>query len=163
MSTKAGPTQTSIFSSEEHLANPSRSQDSGKDWLTLEATSHSSILQSLNATAPAGWYGKTSPVSCRATKDGILEPLSGAWSNSGIARPGECLTLSISEFPSGADVCSLSQVLETGDIAQRYYLSQKACAGILRRAERRGKELPPQLERALQEVADKEQTESSAS
>jgi hypothetical protein len=28
-------------------------------------------------------------------------------------------------------------------------LSRKACEGILRRAERRGKELPPMLEQAL--------------
>ena len=32
---------------------------------------------------------------------------------------------------------------------QRYFLSPKACDGILRRAERRGKSLPPELEAAL--------------
>lgn len=31
----------------------------------------------------------------------------------------------------------------------RYYLSKTACLGILRRAEARGKELPPQLRDAL--------------
>jgi hypothetical protein len=50
-------------------------------------------------------------------------------------------------------VCSLSDILETGDVPQRYYLSAKACKGILRRADKRGKELPPQLARALQAVA----------
>jgi hypothetical protein len=50
-------------------------------------------------------------------------------------------------------VCSLSQTLETGPLPQRFYLSQKACAGILRRAEKRGKELPPMLEEALKAVA----------
>jgi DNA (cytosine-5)-methyltransferase 1 len=47
----------------------------------------------------------------------------------------------------------LSQILETGPIPPKYFLSGKACAGILRRAERRGKELPIQLRQALQVVA----------
>jgi hypothetical protein len=52
-----------------------------------------------------------------------------------------------------ADVCSLSEILETGPVARRYFLTPKACAGILRRAEARGKELPSSLRRALQAVA----------
>ena len=51
------------------------------------------------------------------------------------------------------DCTSLSAVLETGRVPPRYCLSPKACAGILRRAKRRGKELPPMLRRALEEVA----------
>ena len=48
---------------------------------------------------------------------------------------------------------SLSSVLETGQVHSKYYLSQRACAGILRRAEKRGRELPRALARALQAVA----------
>ena len=59
----------------------------------------------------------------------------------------------ISAWPNDAAVCSLSQVLETGLIPQRYFLSAKACAGILRRAAKRGKELPPALASALESVA----------
>ena len=59
----------------------------------------------------------------------------------------------ISDWPNDAAVCSLSQVLETGSIPQRFFLSSKACAGILRRAEKGGKELPTQLRLALQAVA----------
>ena len=66
---------------------------------------------------------------------------------------GASSTPNISEWPNDADVCSLSQVLETGDIPQRFYLSPKACAGILRRAEKRGKELPEALKVALRQVA----------
>ena len=58
----------------------------------------------------------------------------------------------ISEWPNDAAVCSLSQVLERGSIPQRYFLSSTACAGILRRAEKRGKELPEALDRALRSV-----------
>jgi hypothetical protein len=61
-------------------------------------------------------------------------------------------TPNISEWPNDAAVCSLSQVLETGSIPQRYFLSSTACAGILRRAEKRGKKLPALLEHALQAV-----------
>jgi hypothetical protein len=35
---------------------------------------------------------------------------------------------------------------------EKYFLSAKACAGILRRAEKRGKELPTMLREALEEV-----------
>ena len=59
----------------------------------------------------------------------------------------------ISEWPNDAAVCSLSQVLETGSIPQRFFLSSTACAGILRRAEKRGKELPTALRDALRAVA----------
>ncbi len=66
--------------------------------------------------------------------------------------PGECWTLNISEWPNDADVCLLSQVLETASVPPRYFLSQTACAGILNRAERRGKQLPAMLEAALLSV-----------
>jgi hypothetical protein len=59
----------------------------------------------------------------------------------------------ISAWPNDAAVCSLSQVLETTSIPQRFFLSSTACAGILRRAEKRGKELPEALRLALQAVA----------
>ena len=107
--------------------------------------------------ARSGWSGKTSPVSCRRTEDGRWEPSSGRWQNSGMGSPGECLTLSTSEwtalpaqFLNDEGVCSLSDVLEASHLVpERYSLSPKACAGILRRAEKRGKKLPAMLEAAL--------------
>lgn len=54
------------------------------------------------------------------------------------------------EWHSDAVACLLSDTLETtGDHLQRYCLSQRACAGILRRADKRGKKLPPLLQEAL--------------
>ena len=50
---------------------------------------------------------------------------------------------------SAGDVSLLSDVLETGPLQPKYSLSAKACSGILRRAERRGKALPPMLRMAL--------------
>src|SRR5690606_8616268 len=100
-----------------------------------------------------GLSGKTSPVSCHPTKEGILAPSSGCWANSGMGSHTGFLTLSTSTWPKDAAVCSLSDTLETGDVPPRYFLSPKACAGILRRAEKRGKELPQVLLSALRSVA----------
>jgi hypothetical protein len=67
--------------------------------------------------------------------------------------PGASLMLNFSEWPNDAAVCSLSQVLEKDSIPQRYFLSSTACAGILRRAEKRKRLLPPLLHEALERVA----------
>lgn len=50
---------------------------------------------------------------------------------------------------NGEGVSSLSQILQD-NVPEKYYLSKNACLGILRRAEQRGKELPPKLKRALE-------------
>ena len=56
---------------------------------------------------------------------------------------------SFGESPSVAVESHLSQILEDTP-HQKYYLSAKACQGILNRAERRGKELPEMLKTALE-------------
>ena len=145
--------QMSMFSLEEHLASLSQSQDSEKDWMTRVATLCLPILPLLNDIGPTGWSGKTSPAFCPPLKDGTLVPSSEGWQSSGMGSHIGCLTLSTSEWPSDASVCSLSDTLEIGDLPQRYFLSATACKGILRRAEKRGKQLPPALEQALQAVA----------
>ena len=61
---------------------------------------------------------------------------------------GACTTPNISAQHSGAGACFLSAILQE-NVPEKYSLSPKACAGILRRAERRGKELPPLLKAAL--------------
>lgn len=78
----------------------------------------------------------------------LLEAVAELWPDGG--RHGECWTLSSSVWPSGASVCSLSSILETGGVPRRYFLSARACAGIIRRAERRGKALPRELREALE-------------
>lgn len=70
-----------------------------------------------------------------------------------IPSHGQSLTLNTSTWRSGASVCSLSEVLETGPIPRRYFLTRKACQGILRRAEKRGRALPPALLAALTAAA----------
>ena len=61
---------------------------------------------------------------------------------------GGASTLNTGVSPKDAKESSLSQILQA-DPPLKYYLSPKACLGILRRAFERGKELPPKLEGAL--------------
>ena len=68
---------------------------------------------------------------------------------------GEQWTLNIGESPSVAVESHLSWILED-DAPEKYYLSAKACQGILRRAEKRGKSLPSVLEKALMDVIQKQ-------
>ena len=53
----------------------------------------------------------------------------------------------------GRDVF-LSEILEV-QVPPKYYLSQRACLGILRRAAARGKKLPPLLKKALEQQAER--------
>ena len=73
-----------------------------------------------------------------------------SWEKDGLSH-GECTTLNFGECPSVARESTLSQILEA-NAPEKYYLSRKACEGILRMAERRGKDLPPMLKTALEEV-----------
>lgn len=66
--------------------------------------------------------------------------------------PGDYTTPNIGEYPSDARESRLSQILEDGPL-QKYYLTARACQGILNRAERRGKELPEILKTALENQA----------
>lgn len=61
---------------------------------------------------------------------------------------GEDLTLSIGESPRDASECSLSSILED-NVPLKYYLSERACLGILRRSEEKGKPLDDLLKKAL--------------
>jgi hypothetical protein len=67
----------------------------------------------------------------------------------------EFLTLNTGESPSVAVESTLSSILEA-NAPEKYYLSAKACEGVLRRVERRGKELPPMLKEALEQMIARE-------
>lgn len=109
----------------------------------------SSVLESCS--------GRTSRERSRAGHGGLpKETTFGAscprWMTSGMVWHGEYWTRNSSEWPRDAAVCSLSDVLETRNLPPKYFLSPKACAGIIRRAEKRGKSLPPLLDSALRRV-----------
>ena len=69
----------------------------------------------------------------------------GAWHT-------ELSMLNTGESPSVDVVSTLSQILQVG-VPRTYYLSPRACQGILRRASVRGKELPTVLKIALERQA----------
>ena len=144
------------FWSEEHPAKPSQSQDLGKELPILEETSLSPMLDFLTTLNPNGSFGKMCQVSSVQMEEGILVASSGRWCNSGMGSPTECLTLNTLEGQeqchNGEGESLLLDVLEVGNIPPRFYLSHRACLGILRRAEKRGKSLPRSLQVALEQV-----------
>ena len=122
---------------------------------------------------PDTWYGRTSPEHSAQTKEQISpqssQKRSGSqsrkpplflslkavgpqqdasqvmeWEENGALR-GEYLMRSFGESPSADVESHLSQILEDQP-HPKYYLSAKACTGILHRADRRGKPLPPPVE-----------------
>lgn len=56
--------------------------------------------------------------------------------------------LNIGEFPNAAEESSLWQILEM-NVPRKYFLSERACRGVLRRAAKRGTVLHPVLLMAL--------------
>ena len=60
----------------------------------------------------------------------------------------ELLTLNTGESPSDVVESTLSSILQD-NVPETYYLSARACQGILNRAARRGKDLPEILKKAL--------------
>ena len=62
---------------------------------------------------------------------------------------GDALTLNTGVSPREEKESSLSQILQD-DPPDKYYLTRKACLGILRRAFERGKGLPKKLQEALE-------------
>ncbi len=69
----------------------------------------------------------------------------------GTALHGGSITPNTGESPSVARESTLSQILEV-NAPEKYYLSRKACEGIIRRAKKRGKVLPDLLREALEEA-----------
>ncbi|MEQ2362373.1 hypothetical protein [Faecalibacterium tardum] len=66
---------------------------------------------------------------------------------------GDRSMLNIGEFPNVESESLLSQILEA-NAPLKYYLSERACQGILTRASRRGKKLPDLLQTALLEMIE---------
>ena len=67
--------------------------------------------------------------------------------------PGEYWIRNTGECPSAVVESTLSQIL-ADTVPAKYYLTARACRGILARAECRGKPLPPMLEEVLRWQAD---------
>lgn len=126
--------------------------DAARDWMESGVDCGLSSIALLQAFNRDGLSLKMSPAFYPPMTDETLPSSFEGWSNAGMASPGGFWMLNSSEYPNAAAVCSLSEVLET-DVPSRYFLSATACQGILRRAEKRGRELPEALRMALSQVA----------
>ena len=147
---------------EELPVRDSASRESRAASAIPEAPSASPIAEFLKLCAPGGSSGKMCRASLAPTGERISRLSSEKLMKSGILAHGECWTLNTSEwtdtlvpFRSDDSVCSLSDILESGDIPPRYFLSRDACTGILRRAAKRGRALPEALRQALEAQAGK--------
>lgn len=74
-----------------------------------------------------------------------------SWQKISLSHIGQSM-LNTGVYPREECVSTLSQILMV-NVPQKYYLSPKACLGILRRASERGKRLPEVLEIALKKQA----------
>ena len=89
----------------------------------------------------------------------LFGPAAGAdqppsdWGSSGRWAAGRCETAPWPEAPSDPVPSSLAALLERDAVPPRFFLSPRAASGILRRAERRGRDLPASLRGALDRVA----------
>ena len=134
-------------SSEDHPASPSVSQEHGQD-STGRADSCGSMFGQYVKSVRDGSSGRTSPGRCHQAEGRISDACSSPWMTSGMVSHGGYWTRNTSEWPSGAVVSTLSEALETS-VPGKYSLNAKACDGIIRRAEKRGKSLPDGCEEAL--------------
>ena len=91
---------------------------------------------------------KLVPVQCLDLTPGVGNLLGQSYWEINSHWLGELWTLNTGVSPRGARESSLSRILQ-GAPPTKYYLTAKACMGILRRAFERGKALPRKLERAL--------------
>lgn len=153
-------------------------------WTESEVACSMNSAELLTSSEPRGWSGKMSlalsPATQAQTSQKFLEesqatpqlfPSEDGETQASASVPiesqsGGCLTLKTSESHSDAVACSLSQVLEPWrDELLKFCLSQKAATGILRRATRHKRELPPQMMVSLslicsiQEHSNQQQTD----
>lgn len=112
---------------------------------TKERTSASSSKSSAKSKTKAPMFLDLRTGSCN---------LAGVSWETGIQSLGASSMHAFGEFPSVVEESGLWQILEA-NVPQKYFLSARACAGVLRRAERRGKELPTILKTALEQQIER--------
>jgi len=161
------PCVATLSSAEDSPAKTSASPDDAPDSLETGQACSSSSPGSSTLFDPDGFSSRTYPVSSLATAVGTSESCLERWPTSGTAWRGGLSTHVSSECRSADGACSssepsLTEILEPPpSVPAKYSLSARAAAGILRRAEKRGRTLPPHLEEALARVAGMTATRST--
>jgi site-specific DNA-cytosine methylase len=135
------------------------SQESGLGSRESAQDSFTSLRDSCASFDPLGLSSRMFPDFSVQTTEETLQKSSGfSWSSAGMGFRGVCSTASFSESPNDARACSLSDILES-HVPPRFYLSPRACKGVLRRAEKRGRTLPSRLQATLAFVATLQEDE----
>lgn len=93
---------------------------------------------------------KTCTAFSLAMEDVTSQSYSKRWTNSGMVSHGVCLTVKTSESPNNVVESTLLPCIETQEVPERYFLSQNAAIGILRRVDRMGRNLPPSFRQSLE-------------
>ena len=146
--------QLTLFA-EDFRAKTCPLRDAALEWqMEPGPASFTRLSASWKNAGPNGSSSKTSRAYSRAAAGRISDASSPRWMTSGMAWRGEFWTADGSECPNGGVESSLSGILEPySPRLSRYILSAKAAKGILRRARKRGKQLPRRLEEALEALA----------
>lgn len=128
-------------SPEDSHVRTSASPANEPDWMASEVAFSLSSYEFWRSLGLRGSYLRTSMRCYRALTALEAETSVSCWPrwlSAGIASPGGFSTVAISDSPNDVRECSLSDIQLTGDVPRRFFLSQRAAAGILRRAEKRG-------------------------
>jgi len=133
-------------------AKTSRLREWGRD-LGFEETNLASFTtscDSLEDVFQEQLSSKTCTAFSLATEDATSPSYSRRWTNSGTVSRGVCLTVKTSESPSNVEESTLLPSIETQEVQQKYFLSQNAAIGILRRVDRMGRNLPQSFRQSLE-------------
>lgn len=144
-----------MFGQQGSPAKTSHLQEWGRD-LGFEGASldsFTSLCVSFENATHEPLSSKTCTVFSLAMEDETSQLYSRRWTNSGMVLNGVCLTAKTSESPSNAAASTLLPCIETGEIPEKYFLSQNAAIGILRRVDRMKRNLPPSFRQSLEILA----------
>ena len=140
--------EQSTYLSGELLARALASLDSGKEQQIQGVDLSTDFVNWCGIESQDGLFGKMCRESYQLTEEETLVPSSGRWLNSGIISAGGFLTLNTSDFPTEEKECSLSGIIQTGQVDTKFYLSREACQGFIRR-DAMGKKLSHRLKEAM--------------
>ena len=143
------------FGPQDFLAKISRLREWGRAlgfggnslgyFTTLCATLERAAQEPLSSKTCTGFSLATEAVTSRS--------YSRRWTNSGMVWRGVCLTAKTSESPSSVVESTLLPCIETQKVPEKYYLSQNAATGILRRVDTMKRNLPLSFRQSLETLA----------
>lgn len=161
-----GPTPPSGPAGSPARTSPSPASDGAS--AATDPPSPSSSLTLWSDTDPDGSSSRTSLVYSPLAAVPISPASSASWGTSGTAWRGESSMLATTTSLNAAEGYSCSAPARLADVLEpsappRYSLTPRAAQGILRRAARRGRALPPALESALSSLAQRADKEPISS